>query len=123
MGSEMCIRDRAYTGYYEVDWVREGFGWTVRITKHLFEEVACGCGHVTRAEPFRGTEDGVEMGGFRLVGAGLASLIVALSKRYRMSRARIQEFLHDWLGLWVSTGAIMKPWRRWPPSWPPWNRN
>ncbi len=97
---------QAYTGYYEVDWVREGFGWTVRITKHLFEEGVCGCGHVTRAEPFRGTEDGVEIGGFRLVGAGLASLIVALSKRYRMSRARIQEFLHDWLGIWVSTGAI-----------------
>ena len=97
---------QAYTGYYEADWVREGLGWTVRITKHLFEEVACGCGHVTRAEPFRGTEDGVEIGGFRLVGAGLASLIVALSKRYRMSRARIQEFLHDWLGIWVSTGAI-----------------
>ena len=97
---------QAYTGYYEVDWVREGFGWTVRITKHLFEEGVCGCGHVTRAEPFRGTEDGVEIGGFRLVGAGLASLIVALSKRYRMSHARIQEFLHDWLGIWVSTGAI-----------------
>ena len=97
---------QAYTGYYEADWVREGNGWTVRITKHLFEEVACGCGHVTRAEPFRGTEDGVEIGGFRLVGAGLASLIVALSKRYRMSRARIQEFLHDWLAIWVSTGAI-----------------
>ena len=97
---------QAYTGYYEADWVREGNGWTVRITKHLFEEVACGCGHVTRAEPFRVTEDDVEIGGFRLVGAGLASLIVALSKRYRMSRARIQEFLHDWLGIWVSTGAI-----------------
>jgi hypothetical protein len=97
---------RAYTGYYEVDWVREGPGWTVRITKHLFEEKACGCGHVTRAEPVRSLEDGVEIGGFRLVGPGLASLMVALSKRYRLSRARIQEFLHDWLDIWISTGAI-----------------
>ncbi|MCX7113544.1 MAG: hypothetical protein NTX45_26290 [Proteobacteria bacterium] len=80
---------QAYTGYYEVDWVREGSGWTVRITKHLFEESVCECGHVTRAEPFRGTGGDVGIGGFRLVGAGLASLMVALSKRYRMSRARI----------------------------------
>jgi len=97
---------QAYTGYYEVDWVREGSGWAVRITKHLFEETVCGCGHATRAEPFRGTGDAVDIGGFRLVGAGLATLMVALSKRYRMSRARIQEFLHDWLDIWVSTGAI-----------------
>jgi hypothetical protein len=97
---------RAYTGYYEVDWVREGAGRTVRVTKHLFEESTCGCGHVTRAEPVRGLEDGVGIGGFRLVGPGLASLIVALSKRCRLSRARVQEFLHDWLDVRVSTGAI-----------------
>jgi transposase len=97
---------QAYTGYYEVDWVREASGWTLRITKHRFEETTCGCGHVTRAEPVRGREDEVEMGGFRLIGPGLASLIVALSMRYRMSRVRIQEFLHDWLQLWLSVGAI-----------------
>jgi hypothetical protein len=34
----------------------------------------------------------------RLVGPGLATLIVALSLRFRLSRARIQEFLDDWLG-------------------------
>jgi transposase len=97
---------RAYTGYYEADWVREGLGWAVRITKHLFEESLCECGHVTRAEPVRSLEDGVEIGGFRLIGPGLASLMVALSKRYGMSRARIQEFLHDWLDVRISTGAI-----------------
>ena len=61
---------------------------------------------MTRAEPFRGAGDDAGVGGFRLVGAGLASLMVALSKRYGMSRARIQEFLHDWLGVWIGTGAI-----------------
>ena len=68
---------QAYTGYDEVDWVREGSGWTVRIPKRLGEECLCECGHGTRAEPARRTEDGVEVGGFRLIGAGLASLIVA----------------------------------------------
>jgi hypothetical protein len=97
---------RAYTGYYEVDWIREGAGRTVRVTKHLFEESTCGCGHATRAEPARRLEDEVGIGGFRLVGPGLASLIVALSMRCRMSRVRIREFLGDWLGLWISVGAI-----------------
>lgn len=50
--------------------------------------------------------DDVEIGGFRLVGPGLANWLAALSKRYRRSRARLQEFLHDWLGVWINTGAI-----------------
>jgi hypothetical protein len=32
---------QAYTGYGEVDWVREGSGWTVRIPKRLDEECLC----------------------------------------------------------------------------------
>ena len=97
---------RAYTGYYEVDWVRNGPGWAVRIIQHRFEESLCACGHVTRAEPVRTVADDVAIGGFRLVGPGLASLMVALSKRYRLSRTRLQEFLHDGLAVWISTGAI-----------------
>jgi transposase len=34
---------------------------------------------------------------WRLIGPALGALIVALSLRFRMSRPRIQEFLHDWL--------------------------
>ena len=49
---------QAYTGYDEVDCVREGSGWTVRIPKRLGEECLCECGHGTRAEPARRTEDG-----------------------------------------------------------------
>ncbi len=46
-----------------------------------------------------------------MVGAGLAALIVALSRkagplRFRLSRARIREFLHEWLGVELSTGTI-----------------
>jgi transposase len=96
----------AYTGYYEVDWVREGAGWFLLCTKHLWQEGTCRCGHVTRAEPFRHGEGLVDLGGFRLVGPGLASLIVALALRYRLSRGRIREFPGDWLGVWLGTGTI-----------------
>jgi hypothetical protein len=40
------------------------------------------------------------------VGPGLAALIVALALRFRLSRARIQEFLGEWLGLALSVGTI-----------------
>jgi hypothetical protein len=40
------------------------------------------------------------------VGPGLAALIVALALRFRLSRARIQEFLGEWLGLELSLGTI-----------------
>ena len=39
-------------------------------------------------------------------GAGLAALLVALALRFRLSRARIQEFLAEWLGLELSIGTI-----------------
>jgi hypothetical protein len=41
-----------------------------------------------------------------LVGPRLVGLLCALSLRLRLSRARIQEFLHDWLGLDLSVGII-----------------
>jgi hypothetical protein len=43
---------------------------------------------------------------WRLVGPGLAALIICLTYRMRLSRARIQEFLHDWLGLAISIGTL-----------------
>ena len=46
------------------------------------------------------------MSEWRLVGPGLAGLIVALSLRFRLSRARIQEFLGEWLGVELSIGTI-----------------
>ena len=41
-----------------------------------------------------------------VVGPGLAGLIVALSLRFRLSRARIQEFLGEWLGVELRIGTI-----------------
>lgn len=100
------LTSSAYTGHYEVDLVREAAGWTVRWTRHLWHETGCPCGHLTRAEPPRWQEDGVALGGFRLIGPGLAALIVALALRYRLSRARIREFLADWFGVSLSVGAL-----------------
>jgi transposase len=95
-----------YTGYYEIDFVKTDTGWQVKNTLHRWQEATCGCGHTTRQQPPRRVEDGVAVGGFKLIGSGLATLIIALSLRYRLSRSRIQEFLHDWLGVDVSVGSI-----------------
>lgn len=41
-----------------------------------------------------------------LVGPMLVSLIVCLAQRMRLSRSHTQEFLHDWLGIALSTSTI-----------------
>jgi hypothetical protein len=103
----------AYTGFQAVD-LRCGEpdapGIRLWVVDHRYYEVPCACGHHTRAEAGRGAVDpllaGVELSEWRVVGPGLAGLIVALSLRFRLSRARIQEFLGEWLGLELSIGTI-----------------
>ena len=41
-----------------------------------------------------------------IVGPTLSSLIVCMSQRMRQSRRQTQEFLHDWLGITLSTSTI-----------------
>lgn len=103
----------AYTGFQAVDlhWADPANpGLTLWVVDHRFYEVACACGHRTRAEAGHGKVDpllaGVELSEWRLVGPGLAALLVALALRFRLSRARIQEFLDEWLGLKLSIGTI-----------------
>ena len=103
----------AYTGFQAVD-LRCGEpdapGLRLWVVDHRYYEVPCACGHHTRAEAGRGAVDpllaGVELSEWRGVGPGLAGLIVALSLRFRLSRARIQEFLGEWLGVELSIGTI-----------------
>ena len=103
----------AYTGFQAVD-LRWGDparpGLTLWVVDHRYYEIPCACGHRTRAEAGQGVVDpllaGVELSEWRLVGPGLAALIVALALRFRLSRARIQEFLAEWLGLKLSIGTI-----------------
>ena len=119
---EVCEREaeehteqRPWTAYHSLDIeVCEGevLGLRVTNTQHIFYEMTCGCGHTTRQCPYRGEADGlwegVELSEWRLVGPMLCALIIALTYRARMSRARVQEFLWDWLGLALSIGTLQR---------------
>ena len=70
----------------------------------------CECGHCTQQARHRQVSHHLTptilLSEWRLVGPGLAALIVCLTYRMRLSRARVQEFLSDWLGLEISVGTI-----------------
>jgi hypothetical protein len=103
----------ARTGLYVLELVAgdgQGLrGLKVRHDKHLYGESACTCGHLTRTEPGRCPNEPlwqVGLSEWSLVGPQLVSLIVCLSLRMRLSRRNIQEFLHDWLEVSLSTSTI-----------------
>lgn len=105
----------AYTAFDQLD-IQWGDadrpGLLVINTRQVYYEVDCSCGHTTREAPCRQPEEalleGVELSQWRLVGPGLAALIVCLFYRTRLSRQRIREFLQDWLGITLSVGTIHK---------------
>ena len=77
-------------------------GLRLRVIDQRYLEVTCPCGHHSRAQPAQGAV-APELGAiavqeWRLVGPGLATLIVAHNLHFPLSRARSREFLHDWLG-------------------------
>jgi len=104
----------ARTGMYVVDvemGSRDMPGLKLTHTKHLYGDVECVCGHITQTKPGRCEDEptwSVALTEWHLVGPMLAALIVCLAMRMRMSRPRIQEFLNDWLGLWLGKGTIDK---------------
>ena len=84
-------------------------GLAVRHDKHLYGDGTCACGHVTRTEPGRCPDEPmwkVGLSEWSLVGPMLTSFIVFLSLRMRLSRQNTQEFLNDWLGVYLSTATI-----------------
>ena len=105
---------RVHNGRYEIDIAPPSSGapgFELTHTLHKYVECQCDCGHWTRAEPQRcADEEGwtVELTEWHLVGPGLVSLICALNLRLRCSRARIREFLHDWLEVDLCTATINK---------------
>ncbi len=104
----------AYAGYQSIDleWGdAERPGLHLHITDHRWYGTRCGCGHDTRAHPGEGTVEDASLGAvalseWRLVGPGLATLVVALHLRFRLSYQRICEFLHDWLGVHLCKATI-----------------
>ena len=104
---------KAYTAFETVDleWADpEKPGIRLTNTKHTYYEMICVCGHCTQQAPHRqlahNSTPNIFLSEWRLVGPGLAALIVCLAYRMRLSRARIQEFLSDWLGLEISVGTL-----------------
>lgn len=84
-------------------------GIQLRHDKHVYGECVCACGHVTRTEPGRCEAEPlwtVALSEWRLIGPRLASLIVCLVQRMRLSRRQVQAFLRDWLGVELSTAVI-----------------
>ncbi len=103
---------RAYTARYEVEIEKPAGGLAgiaVTQTKHVYGECLCGCGHWSREQPGRSAAEAswtVELTEWHVAGPMLMALISSLCLRLRLSRVRIQEFLHDWLGLYLSVATI-----------------
>lgn len=53
-----------------------------------------------------GRSKNLQLTEYVLVGTLLATFIASLSVRYRMSRTKIQEFLHDWTNTELSIGTL-----------------
>jgi len=100
---------QANTGLYVLDIEREESGLQVTHVKHTYGKRCCSCGHVTQTKPARCEDEPgwtVGLTEWHLVGPTLASLIICLSLRMRLSRPRIREFLQEWLRITLSVGCI-----------------
>ena len=104
---------QAYGGYDEMDLLPAdpaAPGLTLTVTRHLPFEVSCSCGHRTRYQAPRAVVaadwHGSGVDRQQLLGPRLAALVVLLSLRYRLSRAKLQELLVELLGLELSIGLL-----------------
>ncbi len=102
-----------YMGHYVLELSLSESGLGIVCQLHHYYRATCSCGHCTDAKPGTGYVSAVEgrtrdlkLTEYVLVGPVLATFIASLGVRYRMSRAKIQEFLNDWLQTELSTGTI-----------------
>jgi IS1 family transposase len=107
------LESKPYMGYYVLELEKQESGVKVICQMHHYYEATCECGHHTKAIPGVGYISVVEGRGkdlqlqeYGLVGPMLATFIASLAVRYRMSRPKIQEFLHDWVGVELSIGTL-----------------
>jgi transposase len=112
-GAPLTPAGPAYSGWDTIDWVPLApgeVGLKLGVTRTVLHEAGCGCGHHTRAGHDHAPPDtlweNVTLGEWRLLGPRLASVVVLLTVRYRLSRAKVKALLAELLGLNVSTGLI-----------------
>ncbi len=91
---------KPYLGYYVLELKPQKSGFEVVCQLHHYYQDRCECGHFSKARPGEGYISCVEgrsvdlkLTEYVLVGPMLATFIASLSVRYRMSRAKIKEFL------------------------------
>ena len=102
-----------YMGHYVLELQLGESGIEVICQLHHYYQARCSCGYVSIAKPGTGyiselegrTKD-LKLTEYVLVGPMLATLIASLSVRYRISRAKIREFLLDWVNTELSIGTI-----------------
>jgi transposase-like protein len=103
----------AYTGWDTIELLPPEpgeAGLKLGVTRSVLHEAGCTCGHRTRAAHDQAPPDTawreVALGEWRLLGPRLASLVVLLTVRYRLSRVKVKELLAELFGLQLSTGLI-----------------
>lgn len=104
---------RAWSAWFtlELETRSENYpGFNISNTKHVYHEISCSCGHITRENPYKAEADKewpkTQIGEQRLLGPSLTAMIVILSKRHRQSRRLISEFFSRFCRLELSTGLI-----------------
>jgi len=110
---ELWFPHEGASAHLVLDLERQAAGVRVACVKHRYFAVTCACGPKTIARPLTGAvsiiegrKDQLRPSEASLVGPGLTTFIAALSVRYRMSRAKIAEFLSSWLDVRLSIGVI-----------------
>jgi hypothetical protein len=110
---ELWFAHKGHAAHLALDLERLADGVRAACVKHRYVVVTCSCGAQTAARPMVGAVSIIEGRGRQLrpseaslVGPGLTTFIAALSCRYRMSRAKIAEFLVTWFNVQLSVGTI-----------------
>lgn len=100
------IESKPYMGHHVLELKITELGLKIICQLHHYYQTTCNCGHQTKLKPGEGITSTVEgrtrnlkLTEYVLVGSSLATLIASLGIRYRLSRAKILEFLLDWLGV------------------------
>ena len=105
--------EKPYMGHQVLELEKTELELKIVCQLHHYYQGSCICGHQSKSKPGEGITSKVEgrtrnlkLTEYVLVGNILATLIASMGVRYRLSRAKIQEFLFDWLGVKLSIGTI-----------------